>query len=90
MQVDLFFYREPEETKEQEDETAVAEYKDYPTGAIGLDDQWSSQITDAQWAGDAAQPPIAGAPTGGWTDADGKKVEIVIFFCFVAFQWIHG
>ncbi|KAI7728343.1 hypothetical protein M8C21_001821 [Ambrosia artemisiifolia] len=57
--VDLFFYREPEEAKEEEDETAVADYKDYG-------------IPDAQWGGDVAQPPIAGAPVaaGGWTDAD--------------------
>ncbi|KAJ0488479.1 putative ribosomal protein S2 [Helianthus annuus] len=70
--VDLFFYREPEEAKEEEDELAVADYKDYGAGAIGMDDQWSSQIPDAQWAPDVAQPPIAGAPVGagGWTDAE--------------------
>ncbi|KAI3803312.1 hypothetical protein L1987_31462 [Smallanthus sonchifolius] len=70
--VDLFFYREPEEAKEEEDEVAVADYKDYGAGAIGMDDQWSSQIPDAQWAGDVAQPPIAGAPVAasGWTGAD--------------------
>lgn len=70
--VDLFFYREPEEAKEEEDELAVADYKDYGAGAIGIDDQWSSQIPDAQWSADVVQPPIAGAPvaTGGWGDAD--------------------
>ncbi|KAK1416938.1 hypothetical protein QVD17_26057 [Tagetes erecta] len=70
--VDLFFYREPEEAKEEEDETAVAEYKDYGAGgAIGLDD-WSAQIPDAQWGADAAQLPIAGAPVAAasWTGAD--------------------
>ncbi|KAI3711942.1 hypothetical protein L1987_70491 [Smallanthus sonchifolius] len=68
--VDLFFYREPEEAKEEEEEMAVTDYKDYGAGAIGLDDQWSSQIPEAQWAGDVAQPPIAGAPVaaGGWAD----------------------
>lgn len=74
--VDLFFYGEPEETKEQEDEIAVAaDYKDYAAGAIGMDDQWSAQIPDAQWAGgDMVPPPIAGAPVvaaaTGWTGAD--------------------
>ncbi|XP_076885757.1 small ribosomal subunit protein uS2-like isoform X2 [Bidens hawaiensis] len=60
--VDLFFYREPEEAKEEEDEAAVADYKDYGASAIGFDDQWSSQIPDAQWGADADQLPIAGAP----------------------------
>ncbi|KAJ0531265.1 putative ribosomal protein S2 [Helianthus annuus] len=70
--VDLFFYREPEEVKEEEDETAVVDYKDYGAGAIGMDDQWSSQIPDAQWGGDVAQPPIAGAPVAAadWGAAD--------------------
>ncbi|KAK9078390.1 hypothetical protein SSX86_002447 [Deinandra increscens subsp. villosa] len=70
--VDLFFYREPEEAKEEEDELAVVDYKDYGAGAIGMDDQWSSQIPDAQWSADASQPPIAGAPVAaaGWTGAD--------------------
>ncbi|KAJ0881171.1 putative ribosomal protein S2 [Helianthus annuus] len=70
--VDLFFYREPEEVKEEEDETAVVDYKDYGAGAIGMDDQWSSQIPDAQWGGDIAQPPIAGAPVAAadWGAAD--------------------
>lgn len=72
----MFFYREPEEAKEEEDETAVAEYKDYGGGAIGMDD-WSAQIPDAQWGADGAQLPIAGAPVAaaGWTGADGKKLE---------------
>nr|XP_043625306.1 40S ribosomal protein Sa-2-like [Erigeron canadensis] len=73
--VDLFFYREPEETKEPEDE-AVADYKDYNAGAIGMDDQWSSQITDAQWAGEVA-PPIVGAPVvGSWTGADAPVDDV--------------
>ncbi|PWA72554.1 Ribosomal protein S2 [Artemisia annua] len=69
--VDLFFYREPEETKEPEDELAVADYKDYGAGNLGMDD-WSANITDAQWAGDAAAAPISGAPVaaGGWTGAE--------------------
>ncbi|KAK1436931.1 hypothetical protein QVD17_02715 [Tagetes erecta] len=69
--VDLFFYREPEEAKEeQEDDVAApADYTDFTAG-----DQWSAQITDAQWAGETALPPIAGAPVTavatGWSGAD--------------------
>jgi len=68
--VDLFFYREPEEAKEQEEEdVAVADYTDYAAGAIGMGD-WSAQIPDGQWGGEAAAP-ISGAPVaGGWTGAD--------------------
>ncbi|KVH98670.1 40S ribosomal protein SA-like [Cynara cardunculus var. scolymus] len=63
--VDLFFYREPEEAKnEEEDEVAlVTDYPEYGTG-----DQWSAQIPDAQWAPDMP-PPIAAAPVAAptWT-----------------------
>lgn len=65
--VDLFFYREPEEAKEQEDEVALT--TDYPEyGGAALGDQWSAQIPDAQWAPDMP-PPIAAAPVAGtgWT-----------------------
>ncbi|XP_059304156.1 small ribosomal subunit protein uS2-like [Lycium ferocissimum] len=64
--VDLFFYREPEEAKDpQEEETpAIADYAEYGAGALGGD--WtSSQIPDAQWSADAATSvPVA---TGGWS-----------------------
>lgn len=74
--VDLFFYREPEEAKEQneDDGPAPADYVDYAAGALGMGDNWSAQIPDAQWAGEMAQPPIAGAPVvagvTGWTGAE--------------------
>ena len=79
MQVDLFFYREPEEAKEPEDELAVADYKDYGAGNVGMDD-WAANITDAQWAGDAATAPISGAPVaaGGWTGAEGKTFDLTV------------
>ncbi|KAI3513418.1 hypothetical protein L1887_20750 [Cichorium endivia] len=68
--VDLFFYREPEEAKEQEEEAALTtDYPDYGGGALGgIGDQWSAQIPDAQWAPDMP-PPIAAAPVAGsgWT-----------------------
>ncbi|KAG8387175.1 hypothetical protein BUALT_Bualt03G0226000 [Buddleja alternifolia] len=65
--VDLFFYREPEESKEQEEEEvpALPEYADYSSAAIGADWSSSAQIPDAQWAPDipGAIPPVA----SGWT-----------------------
>ncbi|KAH9625254.1 hypothetical protein KSS87_022164 [Heliosperma pusillum] len=57
--VDLFFYREPEEAKEPEDEeiAQVADYgmPDYTAGALGATpaDNWGA--SDAQW-GDAPTP----------------------------------
>ncbi|KAI3948802.1 hypothetical protein MKX01_022216 [Papaver californicum] len=67
--VDLFFYREPEETKDQEvDEGAapvdfgVTEY-----GGAGMisNDQWGAG--DAQWAGDAVAAPALAAGAD-WTE----------------------
>lgn len=68
--VDLFFYREPEETKEQEeDDLPVADYAgDYTTTAGLGGEQWN-QITEAQWGGDVVQTAIPAAPAGTWTDA---------------------
>ncbi|KAL8482211.1 hypothetical protein ACS0TY_027807 [Phlomoides rotata] len=67
--VDLFFYREPEESKEQEEEDlpALPDYAvDYASGA-GAD--WSTaQIPEGQWAPDLAGPIPAVA--SGWTAAE--------------------
>ncbi|CAN4087907.1 unnamed protein product [Withania somnifera] len=63
--VDLFFYREPEEAKDQQEEEApaIADYAEYGGAALGGD--WtSSQIPDAQWAADSTSVPVA---TGGWS-----------------------
>lgn len=68
-QVDLFFYREPEEAKEPEEEEAlppadfgIADYSAAPLAS----DQWTSQIPDAQWgAADALPPPAAVVPASG-------------------------
>lgn len=71
VKVDLFFYREPEETKEQEeDELPVGDYAgDYTTAApLGGADQWN-QIPDAQWGGDVVQPAIPAVPAGTWTES---------------------
>jgi small subunit ribosomal protein SAe len=64
--VDLFFYREPEESKEQQEEEApVQEYGDYGAAALGIGgDQWS-QLPEAQWQAD--QPAISGVVATGWT-----------------------
>ncbi|XVE99231.1 hypothetical protein REPUB_Repub03eG0179800 [Reevesia pubescens] len=68
--VDLFFYREPEKAKQQEDEETVVALDyglpavDYGMGALGTD-QWPSQLGD-QWPTDVVQAPIAGVPTVSW------------------------
>ncbi|CAN1352882.1 40S ribosomal protein SA [Linum perenne] len=61
--VDLFFYREPEEAKQQEEEEvgATAEYA-LPAG------DWNGPIGDGQWTSDAAQPPISGVPAPFFSD----------------------
>ncbi|KAF2323662.1 hypothetical protein GH714_036512 [Hevea brasiliensis] len=64
-QVDLFFYREPEETKQQEEEEAVpvADYA-LPSADYGLSTaEWGAQIAEGQWTAEAAPPPIAAVPT---------------------------
>ncbi|XP_050232085.1 40S ribosomal protein SA-like [Mercurialis annua] len=64
--VDLFFYREPEETKPQEEEDVVApmEYAlpgaDYSAGA----DNWAASGGDG-WTSEVAQP-IAAVPSASW------------------------
>ncbi|XP_073280497.1 small ribosomal subunit protein uS2-like [Primulina huaijiensis] len=68
--VDLFFYREPEESKEQQEEEVpvLPDYTDYSAAALAPD--WSTgQIPDAQWAPDtgAAVAPVA----SGWTGDGG-------------------
>ncbi|MBA0812170.1 hypothetical protein Gohar_026160 [Gossypium harknessii] len=70
--VDLFFYREPEEAKQQEEEEAIAapDYglpaADFGMGSLATD-QWPAQIGD-QWSADMVQPPISGVPAGNWGD----------------------
>ncbi|XP_010531882.1 PREDICTED: 40S ribosomal protein Sa-1-like [Tarenaya hassleriana] len=72
--VDLFFYREPEEAKQQEEEEAVPQTDfglpapDYGVGAIG--DQWTTaQIPDAAWPGEAQQPIPAVPAVASWSEA---------------------
>ncbi|KAK4350677.1 hypothetical protein RND71_029990 [Anisodus tanguticus] len=64
--VDLFFYREPEEAKDAQEEEVpvIADYAEY--GGAALSGDWtSSQIPDAQWSADAA--PSVPVATGGWS-----------------------
>ena len=77
--MDLFFYREPEENKEQQEEEApaTADYADYTGGALGgISDQWSGQIPDGQW-GETAAPAIPAVPGVTWT-SDGECYSLTI------------
>ncbi|KAF3781674.1 40S ribosomal protein SA [Nymphaea thermarum] len=83
--VDLFFYRDPEEAKEHEEEEVVAapDYgaADFSAAALGLPtDQWPAQISDAQWGGDAAPAPVPAAAPVEWASApvagDGWDVAV--------------
>ncbi|XP_059456353.1 small ribosomal subunit protein uS2-like isoform X2 [Corylus avellana] len=61
--VDLFFYREPEEAKQQdeEDPSAAQDYHaDYSGG--GALTEWPVQGGDTHWSSDAAQQPISAVP----------------------------
>ncbi|XWS20014.1 hypothetical protein CRYUN_Cryun31cG0065200 [Craigia yunnanensis] len=78
--VDLYFYREPEEAKQQEEEEAVAapDYglpaADYGMGALAAD-QWPAQIGD-QWSTDVVQPPISGVPAVNWGDQPAVNADV--------------
>ena len=75
--MDLFFYREPEETKEKEEEEAVvtADYgvADYSAATLP-GDQWAAQIPEGQWAAAEMPPPtpIPAVPGVEWTAAPGE------------------
>lgn len=67
LQVDLFFYREPEETKEPQEEEAapLADYGEY--NPLGATDNWgtSGAIPEEQWA-IPPQPAIPAVAATGW------------------------
>ncbi|KAL1807550.1 hypothetical protein ACET3Z_024540 [Daucus carota] len=76
LQVDLFFYREPEEAKEEEEEAALADYADYSAPALGGTDHWSSQFPDAQWKNEGVQAAIPDVPGAtGWTADAGENLK---------------
>ncbi|GMY18272.1 40S ribosomal protein SA [Fagus crenata] len=60
--VDLFFYREPEEAKQQDEEEAVAlpDYGVEYSAAPLVSDQWPLQGSDPQWTD--LQAPISAVP----------------------------
>ena len=76
LQVDLFFYREPEEAKQQEEDEAVvgADYgiTDYAAAGIGglPADQWPSQIADAPWPAEVPGT-LPAVPSVSWTGEGG-------------------
>ncbi|CAA7041189.1 unnamed protein product [Microthlaspi erraticum] len=60
--VDLFFYREPEEAKQEEDEEAAPQIEYRLVGG----DQWTTaQISDAAWPGET----LVAAASDGWETA---------------------
>ncbi|XP_059641779.1 small ribosomal subunit protein uS2-like [Cornus florida] len=84
--VDLFFYREPEESKEQAEEEAPAagDYGDYTAPGIpGAGDQWpTSQITDGQWVTDVVPGATPGTvpaqiAADGWDTAAAPPPETI-------------
>lgn len=61
--MDLFFYREPEEAKQQEEEDTLpaADYA-LPPPEYGISaGEWGSTIADSQWTTDVTQQPIPAA-----------------------------
>ncbi|KAI3950232.1 hypothetical protein MKW92_009876 [Papaver armeniacum] len=68
MMVDLFFYREPEETKDQEVDEGAGPVPDFGVTEYGdsmlANDQWGG---DVQQGGDAVAAPSLAAG-GDWTD----------------------
>ncbi|XP_010261714.1 PREDICTED: 40S ribosomal protein SA [Nelumbo nucifera] len=72
--VDLFFYREPEEAKEQEEEDVVVapDYgvQEYSSATLALPgDQWAGQITEGQWAPEIAAATGVPVTSVEWTGA---------------------
>lgn len=62
VQVDLFFYREPEEAKQQEEEepAAIADYGIEYSAAPLAADQWPVQGADTQWSTEVPPPVVPG------------------------------
>ncbi|KAL1366964.1 40S ribosomal protein SA-like isoform X1 [Arachis stenosperma] len=82
--VDLFFYREPEEAKQQEEEEAPAapEYAIQDFGAAGIagfptaDGEWAA-VTEQPWPEAVPQQPIAAAPADWAPDTSAGDWEPV-------------
>ncbi|XLT74885.1 hypothetical protein HN873_031159, partial [Arachis hypogaea] len=75
--VDLFFYREPEEAKQQEEEElpGAPEYAIQDFGAAGIagfpaaDGEWGAVTAEQSWTEPVPQQPIAAAPANWSPDA---------------------
>lgn len=78
--MDLFFYREPEETKQQEEEEvpAAPEYAitDFNAASIATDGQWPAAI-DQTWT-DAVPQPIPAVPAVNWAADAGKIIDLIL------------
>ncbi|XP_061361899.1 small ribosomal subunit protein uS2 [Gastrolobium bilobum] len=75
--VDLFFHRDPEEPKAQEqDEAPAGDYPitDFNAGALTADGQWPAAI-DQSWTDTVAQP-IAAAPGVNWAAPETGAVAV--------------
>lgn len=84
LQVDLFFYREPEEAKEQEEDALPGpEYAPEYSAALGGD--WPAQIADGQWGADVAAPPVAAPAAVDWNEAQGLIIFPIDLFNFTFF-----
>ncbi|BAT89234.1 hypothetical protein VIGAN_06013400 [Vigna angularis var. angularis] len=78
--VDLFFYREPEEAKQQEEEEAsVGDYAitDYNPGVITADGQWPGTI-DQSWT-NAVPQPIPAVPGVNWGAPPSTDASLICF-----------
>ncbi|KAK4780331.1 hypothetical protein SAY87_016437 [Trapa incisa] len=75
--VDLFFYREPEEAKQQEEEEAVVPAVEYGVTEFNSE-QWTSQIADAQWGAEVVDAPAAAVipAAAGWTEAGAAAAAV--------------
>ncbi|KAL5728508.1 hypothetical protein ACHQM5_001583 [Ranunculus cassubicifolius] len=67
--VDLFFYREPEEAKEQEEDPMLAgpEYSEYTAPAI---DQWNVPGADSQFPAELVSTQVVPSAGVEWTQAE--------------------
>lgn len=84
MQVDLFFYREPEEAKQQEEDEAppaqdfAIDFNDTGISSFPADRQWPTAL-DQPWTDDAPQP-IPVVPTNWTPETAGTTMNYWIYF----------
>lgn len=94
IQVDLFFYREVEENKDQEEEEVAPvtdfgqiEYGGGAMTALQSSDQWASLTSADQWN---TEPAAAPAPVADWTAAAVPGKNLLCFeYYLVIKDWFH-